>query len=150
MIMEVNNPLYKRQGLHVITAIFTVDKGVVKVLLIRRKNEPYKNMWALVGGALYNNETLLEGAKREIKEKVGIENIDLYTAGIFDKIDRSPVMRMIAIAYIGVIDRYRVKNLTKTLKTDDAKWFDISDIPKLAYDHNDILKMTTLQNGQTN
>ena len=137
--MEVNNPLYKRQGLHVITAIFTVDKGVVKVLLIRRKNEPYKNMWALVGGALYNNETLLEGAKREIKEKVGIENIDLYTAGIFDKIDRSPVMRMIAIAYIGVIDRYRVKILTKTLKTDDAKWFDISDIPKLAYDHNDIL-----------
>ena len=137
--MEVNNPLYKRQGLHVITAIFTVDKGVVKVLLIRRKNEPYKNMWALVGGALYNNETLLVGAKREIKEKVGIENIDLYTAGIFDKIDRSPVMRMIAIAYIGVIDRYRVKILTKTLKTDDAKWFDISDIPKLAYDHNDIL-----------
>ena len=43
MIMEVNNPLYKRQGLHVITAIFTVDKGVVKVLLIRRKNEPYKS-----------------------------------------------------------------------------------------------------------
>ena len=68
---------------------------------------------ALVGGALYNNETLLVGAKREIKEKVGIENIDLYTAGIFDKIDRSPVMRMIAIAYIGVIDCYRVKILTK-------------------------------------
>ena len=48
--MEVKNPLYKNQGIHVITSIFTVDHGVVKVLLIKRNNEPYKDSWALVGG----------------------------------------------------------------------------------------------------
>ena len=137
--MEVNNPLYKRQGLHVITAIFTVDKGDVKVLLIKRKNKPYENMWALVGGALYNNETLINGAKREIKEKIGIEGINLHYAGLFDKVDRSPVMRMVAVTYIGVIDRYRVSILKKTLKTCNADWFKISEVPKLAYDHNEIL-----------
>ena len=137
--MEVNNPLYKGQGLHVITAIFTVDKGDVKVLLIKRKNKPYENMWALVGGALYNNETLLDGAKREIKEKIGIEGIDLYYAGLFDKVDRSPVMRMVAVTYIGVIDRYRGDILKETLKTCNADWFKISEVPKLAYDHNEIL-----------
>ena len=70
--MDVKNKLYKNQGINVISTIFTVEKGNVKVLLIKRKNEPYKDMWALVGGALYNNEDVEEGMYREIKEKTGI------------------------------------------------------------------------------
>ena len=66
--MDVKNKLYKNQGIHVISTIFTVEKGNAKVLLIKRKNEPYKDMWALVGGALYNNEDVEEGMYREIKE----------------------------------------------------------------------------------
>ena len=57
--MEVNNPLYKNQGIHVISSIFTVDHGGVKVLLIKRKNNPFKDKWALVGGALYNLSLIL-------------------------------------------------------------------------------------------
>ena len=102
--MEVKNPLYKNQGIHVITSIFTVDHGVVKVLLIKRNNEPYKDSWALVGGALYNNEDLNTGVMREIKEKTGIKKIDLQLADVHGKVDRSPVMRMVAISYMGVID----------------------------------------------
>ena len=54
--MQLTNPLYKNIGIHVIASIFTIDKGVVKVLLVKRTNEPFKGMWSLVGGALYNNE----------------------------------------------------------------------------------------------
>lgn len=145
--MEVNNPLYKNQGIHVISAIFTVDRGITKVLLIKRSNNPFKNMWALVGGALYNNENLDDGIRREIKEKSGIENIDLYFSGVFGKVHRSPVMRMVATSYVGVIDSQRVEVLKQTLKTSNAQWFDINDIPKLAYDHNEILEqaLKTLQ-----
>ena len=75
--MQKDNPLYKNQGIHVICSIFTIDKGKTKVLLVKRKNEPYKDMWALVGGALYNDETLEDGLKREIKEKTGICDIRL-------------------------------------------------------------------------
>ena len=138
--MEVNNPLYKNQGIHVITAIFTVDRGKTKVLLIKRKNEPFKDMWALVGGALYNNEKLIVGAKREIKEKTGIDNIDLYYSNVFDEVKRSPVQRMIAFSYIGLIDINKAIILKNTLKTSNAEWFDIDDIPKLAYDHIEILE----------
>ena len=53
--MEVNNPLYRNQGIHVITSIFTVEQGEVKVLLIKRKNQPFYGDWVLSGGALYNN-----------------------------------------------------------------------------------------------
>lgn len=137
--MEKTNPLYKNQGIHVITTLFTIDNGVTKVLLIKRNNEPFKNMWGLVGGALYNNEELLEGAKREIKEKTGIENVDIQMFNIFSKVDRSPIMRMIAVGYIGVIDSYKVDILKKTIKTTDSDWVDINKIEKLAYDHNEIL-----------
>ena len=142
--MEVKNPLYKNQGIHVITSIFTVDHGVVKVLLIKRNNEPYKDSWALVGGALYNNEDLNTGVMREIKEKTGIKRIDLQLADVHGKVDRSPVMRMVAISYMGVIDNQRVTLIKKTLKTNDAEWFNIKDVESmsLAYDHAEIIKST--------
>ncbi|MBQ9833717.1 MAG: NUDIX hydrolase [Bacilli bacterium] len=138
--MQVKNPLYKDQGIHVITSIFTVIDGVTKVLLVKRKNSPFKDMWSLVGGALYNNEDLLEGVKREMFEKTGIVNIDTYFSGVFGKKDRSPVKRMIAITYIGIIDSEKVSFLKETLKTSNADWFAIDKIPKLAFDHNEIVK----------
>ena len=143
--MEINNPLYKNIGIHVMCSIFTVDKGKVKILLIKRKNNPFKDMWALVGGALYNNETLTDGLKREVKEKTGIDLDNYYFSNVFDEIYRSPVMRMVAVSYIGVIDGDKVSFLRETLKTNDADWFSIDKIPKLAYDHENILQDSLLK-----
>ena len=67
--MELKNPLYKNIGAHVITSIFTIDKGEIKVLLIKRDNEPFKGSWALVSGAMYNNE-LIEAAEAGALEEV--------------------------------------------------------------------------------
>lgn len=138
--MQVNNPLYKKIGIHVITSIFTVEKGIVKILLVKRKNEPYKNKWSLVGGALYNNEELEEAVKREVFEKTGMVGIKVSMFDIFGKVKRSPVQRMIAIGYIGIIDSNKVNILKETLKTSDSEWFMIDKIPPLAYDHEEILK----------
>ena len=54
--MNINNPLYKNQGIHVSCALFTVIKKEIKVLLLKRSNEPYNGYWMLPGGAAYNNE----------------------------------------------------------------------------------------------
>lgn len=140
--MELNNPLYKNIGAHVITSIFTIDKGQIKVLLIKRNNAPYKGKWALVGGAMYNNELIETAALRELKEKTNIDNIELFFAGITDTIDRSPLLRMFAFQFIGLVDIEKVKVLKETTKTTDADWFSINDIPELAYDHNEILSQT--------
>lgn len=138
--MEVNNTRYKGQGIHVITAIFTVEQGVIKVLLVKRKNEPYCGDWILTGGALYNNENLLDGAYREIKEKSGIENIPIYQFGVYGDVNRSPAMRMVAVAYMGIIDRSQVQVLRETKNTSNAEWFPIDKIPKkLGFDHEEIL-----------
>ncbi len=143
--MEVNNPLYRNQGIHVICSIFTVDNGVVKVLLIRRTNEPFKDMWALVGGALHNDEDLEDGLRREIYEKTGMRNLELVLTNVFGKVNRSPVMRMVAVSYVGVTSKSQANFLKKTLKTSDAEWFDIRCIPELAYDHAEIMNDALLK-----
>lgn len=137
--MEINNPKYSKQGIHIISALFTIDKGKTKVLLIKRKNNPYKDMWALVGGALYNDEEVTDGMLREIKEKTGITNIHLELVDVFSKVDRAPSIRMIGLAYIGIVDKDKVNFMKETLKTSDCDWFSLEQIPNLAYDHNDIL-----------
>ncbi len=137
--MEIKNPLYKNIGVHVIISLFTVEKGITKVLLIRRTKEPYNGYWALPSGAMYNNELLEGSAIRELEEKTGIEMTELSMYKIFDKINRSPVKRMLGIGYIGIIDNKKVSILSKTKKTSNADWFSIDNIPELAYDHNEIL-----------
>lgn len=136
--MQLNNPLYKNIGIHVICSIFTVEKGVIKVLLIKRKNEPYKDKWALVGGGLYNNETIEEAMNREIYEKTGLKNVKIYFSNIESTVDRSPLKRMIAINFIGVIDSKR-SILKDTEKTSNCDWFELGMAKCLAYDHDKIL-----------
>lgn len=137
--MQKENPLYKNQGIHVITALFTVEDGKFKVLLIKRGNEPFKNKWILVGGACYNNETVEEAMKREMYEKTGLKDVKTSFFRIYSEPNRSPVMRMLAVVYIGVIDCKKVKILKKTTKTKDADWFLIDRVPPLGYDHSEIL-----------
>ncbi len=138
--MQINNPLYKNQGIHVIASIFTVKDGKFKVLLIKRDNEPFKDRWSLVGGACYRTEDVMTAMKREVKEKTGLKNLKLTFFDLFSKPDRCSLMRMLGVGYIGVIDCDRVEILKKTTKTKDADWFDIDRIPLLAYDHNEIVE----------
>lgn len=137
--MEFKNPKYNNQGIHLVGALFTIDKGITKVLLIKRKNKPFKDMWALVGGALYNDEEVMMGMSREVKEKTGITNIHLELFDVFSALDRCKEMRMVALAHIGIVDKKRVSIMKETMKTSDCDWFPLDKIPSLAYDHNEIL-----------
>ena len=74
--MDLNNPLYKNQGIHAVLALFTVENGKFKVFLIKRKNQPFKDKWILLGGACYNNEDVETAMKREMIEKAGLKNIN--------------------------------------------------------------------------
>ena len=98
--MRKNYSLYKNQGIHVINSIFTIKDGKVKVLLIKRKNDPYKDMWALVGGAVYNNERLEDACLRETKEKTGIENVELHQFGVYDEINLLEGEYLIQVMYV--------------------------------------------------
>ncbi len=123
----------------------TVDCLVVRkepelqLLLIQRKCPPFENEWALPGGFVEMDEDLIEAAKRELKEETGIDGIDLFQLQTFGKPGRDPRGRTISIVFWG---KYVDKKIT--IAGDDAKdskWFTISELPKLAFDHDDILKL---------
>lgn len=147
--MDMSNPLYKNQGIHVDVATFTVENGIVKVLLIKRKNEPFAGEWILPGGAVYNNETTEFAAKRELKEKTGLVGLLLKQFFAFSEPDRDPRMRMVSIGYMALIDKNKVEVLQKTPKTIDAAWFDITHIPPLAFDHSKILNTALIELRKT-
>lgn len=143
--MDISNPLYKNQGIHVDIATFTVEDGVVKVLLIKRGKEPFEGEWILPGGAVYNNESADTAAMRELKEKTGLEGLHLEQFYTFTNPDRDPRMRMVSVAYLAMVDKNKVSILQKTPKTIDAAWFNIKEIPKLAFDHKDILSKALIE-----
>lgn len=137
--MKYDNPLYKKQGMHTVNSIFTVEDGKLKVLLLNRKLEPFKGMWALVSGAIYNNETVEDGTNREIKEKTGLEDIKVKFFKIYSDINRAPEMRMLGIANFAVVNSKKVEFVRSSEKTNDVKWFEIDEINELAFDHKEIL-----------
>ena len=137
--MDLKNPLYKNQGIHVNIVLLTVNNGEIDVLLVKRTNEPFCGKWALPGGAVYNNEDTNDAMKRELFEKTQIINIEPQIFGVFGKPNRAPQMRMLGIGYIAVIDKSAISFIRKSQKTDDADWFNIDEVPQLAYDHNEMI-----------
>lgn len=122
-----------------LVSIFTVDKGEIKVLLLRKKSDPYKGYWILPGGIVSNKETIEENVIDSIDVKLGLKDVYLEQCYICSDVARDPDDRIIAISYIGLID-----NVSTLLKRDDRSeietcWFKINDIPKMAYDHLHIL-----------
>lgn len=123
-----------------LVSIFTIDKGDVKVLLIRKKSDPYKGYWILPGGIVSREETIEENVAHAISKKLGLHDVYLEQCHISSQLNRDPDDRIIAISYIGLVD-----NVTALLKREvreeiETSWFKIDDIPKMAYDHAEILQ----------
>ena len=121
--------------------LFGYQKNSLQVLLIQRKYGNSRGQWALPGGFVKDDEKLSAAVSRELKEETGVNAKDLeqlYTFG--DKIDRDPRFRVISVSYFGVVNP---KNMILKPTTDaqDAKWFSVDQIPKLAFDHKDIFKV---------
>lgn len=134
--MNKRNPLYKNQGIHSIGCIFTVDEGIIKVLLLKKNDDPYKGKWLLLGGSVYNNEDTDTALKREIKEKLNLDYTYIEQFHTFSSPERSQDMRMVAVSYIGLTD---IKKINQLEISSEYEFFRIDKLPKLAYDHLEIL-----------
>ena len=116
------------------------NKNEWEVLLIKRKNEPFAGMWALPGGFMDMNETTLETAKRELEEETGLKDVDLKQLYTFDTIGRDPRGRTVSVTYYGTTDM----NHSVVKGGDDAaeaRWFNVKDLPELAFDHREPIRM---------
>ncbi|MFO7719138.1 MAG: NUDIX hydrolase [Gillisia sp.] len=118
--------------------IFKEVQNGYELLLIRRKNEPFKSQWSLPGGFLEMDEALETGALRELKEETGLSLEKLQQVGAFGALGRDPRGRTISVAFAG-----KIKNPSEVEGGDDAEdaqWFPLDDLPELAFDHAEIIK----------
>ncbi len=130
---------YQRAAITTDCIIFGFDETNLKVLLIKRGEEPFQNRWALPGGFLHIDESADDSAIRILKEKTNLTNVFMEQLYTFTKKDRDPRERIISISYFALVKLadYEAKAGKKEIY---AQWFGVEELPSLAFDHEKIIK----------
>jgi 8-oxo-dGTP diphosphatase len=131
---------YPRPALTVDCVVFGLDEEDLKVLLIQRDLEPFAGRWALPGGFVRVEESLDDAARRELQEEAGLRGVFLEQLYTFGRPGRDPRERVVTVAYYALVklSRHEVKAATDARS---AAWFAIDDVPHLAFDHDEILRV---------
>lgn len=118
--------------------VFGFEEGHLKVLLIKRKNEPQKGIWALPGDFLNPEESLNESAHKTLKKLTSLENIYLEQIRAFGETHRYPEKRVITVGYFSLINRANYKPIAG-YEAEELEWHDVNILPDLAFDHKEII-----------
>ena len=116
-----------------------VDAVIVEgeeIYLIKRKNDPFKDMWALPGGFVEHGETVEEAVKREVKEETGVDVTIKRLVGVFSDPGRDPRGHIVSIVFLA--EPHGTPRSGSDAK--DIKRFTLSQLPHLAFDHKKIIK----------
>ena len=130
---------YPHPAVTVDIAVFTQENKPLKLLLIQRANEPHQGKWALPGGFVDIDEDLETAARRELEEETGITVGDIDQLHTFGAPERDPRERVITVVYTALIPAEIHVNAASDAAAAD--WFDINELPALAFDHAKIIKL---------
>lgn len=120
--------------------IFGFDGSAINILLVERGIEPFKGSWALPGGFLKMDETVEQGALRELQEETGVTDVYLEQFHVFSDVKRDPRERVLTVAFLALVRQ----NSYRLIAGDDAsnaEWFEWNTLPPLAFDHADIIQL---------
>jgi len=120
--------------------IFGFDGKEMNILLVERGIEPFKGSWALPGGFLGMNETAEECARRELREETGVSDVFMEQLHVFSSVHRDPRERVLTVAFYALV-RMSDYKVVGGDDAADAEWFNWSELPPLAFDHADIVRM---------
>jgi len=117
---------------------FDQSREVLQLLLIKRNFEPQKGKWSLMGGFMQKNENLRSAAERVLHQLTGLTGVYLEQLHTFGKVARDPVERTVSVAYFALINSTGLQAEGNAPYT--AQWFDIKKIPKLIFDHQEMVQ----------
>lgn len=132
---------YERPSVTVDVVILTMRQRRLEALLIKRKHWPFEGLWAIPGGFVNPDESLEDAARRELEEETGVRDVYLEQLYTFGAPRRDPRTRVITVVYYALI---RAETLRVSAGDDaaEAEWFPVYRLPKLAFDHAEILDYT--------
>ncbi|MCH7815170.1 MAG: NUDIX hydrolase [Proteobacteria bacterium] len=119
--------------------VFTIRDQELKLLLIKRKLQPFKGSWALPGGFVAIAEDIHQCAERELEEETGVRGVYLEQLCTYGHPERDPRERVITIAYYALIPSEKIKIRAATDATA-VDWFVMDELPELAFDHANIVE----------
>lgn len=133
----MNNTLGMK--IETIASIFTIEKGELKILLEKRKVEPFKGYWELPRRFFEDDMTLEECNQKCISDKIGNIQLDFFQTYTFSDIDVTTNERVIKTSFVGTIDNISVDLKLNELDENEFNWFYVKQLPKLAFDHEKII-----------
>ena len=136
--------IYYETKTHEVTVdvvILTIHQDKLKVLLVKRVNEPFRGRWSIPGGFIRLSENIDDAALRVLKEKTTVSNIYLEQLYTFGDPLRYPNTRVITCAYFALLRAEDIKiNIKNTEGVADIQWHDVETLPPLAFDHKEIIE----------
>jgi 8-oxo-dGTP diphosphatase len=121
------------------TLAFAVHQGSLEVLLVKRKNEPFKSLWALPGGFVRDEDQSLEAAAaRELYEETNVSNVYLEQLYTFGNTGRDPRGRVITVSYLALLKQEELE-LRASSGASGVAWWPVNDLPSMAFDHDAII-----------
>lgn len=131
---------YARPALTVDCVVFGLDQDGLKILLIQRDGEPFAGEWAIPGGFVDIDETPEEAAMRELEEETGLCDVYLEQLYTFGAVNRDPRERVVSVAHYALVN-IEGRDVQAASDAGNVAWFSLNDAPKLAFDHEEILRM---------
>jgi len=131
----------ERPSLTVDVVVVARLRGQCRVLLVKRGRPPFEGLWALPGGFVEPDEPLELAARRELREETGVEPLHLEQLATFGDPGRDPRGWTISVAFLALLAEGDLQEQELRAGSDAAQvsWFDLNDLPPLAFDHVTIL-----------
>lgn len=124
--------------------VFGFQDNVLKILLVKRAIDPFKDHWVLPGGAMNEGKTLTESVEVVLDNLTGIRNMSLEQVACYSNVQRHPIKRVVSVSYYALVKPENYPVIPKNY-ISDIRWFEIDAVSKLGFDHKQLLSDSLLK-----
>jgi len=119
--------------------VFGFQDNALKILLVKRSIDPYKDHWVLPGGAMNEGETLAQSVQQVLHNLTGMRKISLEQVACYSHVERHPVKRVVSVSFYALVKPENYPVIPKNY-ISDIQWYEIDKVPELGFDHELLLQ----------